>query len=180
MPKASSKCTSPAERLSPKRRCGMTSTGLSGQWRQNQCLYLSLAAASRGPNDALQQTAEEIREEIETAVRAARPNWQHQDFLGGEVGAFADFLISGLQPCSKLRGKAVAVYDARVGSCEVYRPPAEVGQRYPVLALWFSGNHYRWVKWKAPGPSLRRLLALHRLGPVGSPRVATLVTTTAG
>ena len=30
---------------------------------------------------------------IEAAVRSARPNWAHADFLGEEVGAFADFLI---------------------------------------------------------------------------------------
>ena len=152
----------------------------SGERTQNQCFYLSLAAAVRTPGEPLQDIANDIRVRIENAVRTARPSWQEADFLGQEVGVFADFLIWGLQHAPKLRGRAMAVYDGRTGTCEVFRPPQLASRRDPILAVWYSGAHYRWVQWGSTPPTLHTLLSLHRAGPAGSPRVPTLVTNTTG
>ena len=160
--------------------CGMTVEGPSGERTQNQCFYLSLAAAVRSPGEPLQDIANDIRVRIENAVRTARPSWQEADFLGQEVGVFADFLIWGLQHAPRLRGRAVAVYDGRTGTCEVFRPPQLASRRDPILAVWYSGAHYRWVQWGSAPPTLHTLLGLHRAGPAGSPRVPTLVTNTTG
>jgi hypothetical protein len=158
----------------------MTSSDNTGYWRQNQCLYLSLAAATTPPRESIHHNATCLRETIEAAVRASRPNWAHEDFLGEEVGAFADFLIWGLQAAAALRGRTVAIYDARTGSCEIIRPQTSLNARAPVIALWFSGAHYRWVRWAPPGPRLAQLLARHQSGPAGAPRVITVTINAAG
>ncbi len=142
---------------------------------QNQCLYLSLAAAATQGSADTPETAARTRITIEEAVRNARPDWTNRDFLGEEVGAFADFLVYGLQATPTLRGRAVAIYDGRVATCEIIRPlPLDL--RRPVIALWFSGAHYRWLRWQVPGPTLPDLLDLHAVPLAGRPRVHTLVT----
>jgi len=160
--------------------CGMTSTDGEGLLTQNQCLYLSLAAAVRPSHAAIHSVAGDLRERIENAVRTARPEWTDRDLLGQEVGAFADFLTWGLLATPLLRGRAVAVYDARTGGCEVYRPPTQDPRHTPVAALWFSGAHYRWVCWRAPGPTLAHLLSAHAQPPSGHPRVITVIISAAG
>ena len=158
--------------------CGMTMTG-PGHWRrQNQCLYLSLAAAAGALPGLSHKIANDLRRTIEGAVRRKKPHWADRDFLGQEVGAFADFLLWGMQDTPLLRDRAVAVYDARTGTCEVFRSPLAAASPAPVLALWFSGAHYRWVRRAPPEPSLPELLAAH--GPPGAarPRVLTVITNT--
>ena len=122
-----------------------------------------------------------LRRRIEGAVRAARPRWAELDFLGQEVGAFADFLIWGGPSSPSPQGRAVAIYHGAEGTCGVFRPPAPVLPRGPVLALWFADAHYVWVRWGGArgGPRLPELLARHRLGPANAPAVPTLVTHTA-
>ena len=140
------------ERAATLMECGMTMTG-PGHWRrQNQCLYLSLAAAAGALPGLSHKIANDLRRTIEGAVRRKKPHWADRDFLGQEVGAFADFLLWGMQDTPLLRDRAVAVYDARTGTCEVFRSPLAAASPAPVLALWFSGAHYRWVRWAAPEP----------------------------
>ena len=109
-------------------------------------------------------------------MRRKRPNWEDRDFLGQEVGAFADFLLWGMQDTPLLRNRAVAVYDAHTGTCEIFRPLRAAGSTSPVLALWFSGAHYRWVRWSTPEPSLPELLTSHHLPGATRPRVTTVIT----
>ena len=155
--------------------CGMASRDDAGTTYQNQCLYLSLAAAMTQGSADIPELAARTRITIEEAVRNARPDWTSRDFLGEAVGAFADFLVYGLQATPTLRGRAVAIYDGRVATCEIIRPlPLDLGS--PVLALWFSGAHYRWLRWRDPGPTLPDLLDLHAVSLAGQPRVHTLVT----
>jgi hypothetical protein len=156
--------------------CGATVVATEGVWRQNQCLYLSLAAAVAPSPTAIQSLADALRVDIEGAVLCARPNWAASDLLGNEVAAFADFLVWGLSSTPHLRNRAVAVYDARAGTCEIIRPSALAQLREPVVGLWFGGAHYRWVRWRAPGPSLEELLAQHTSDPSIAPQVHTLVT----
>ena len=153
----------------------MTNRDGAGTITQNQCLYLSLAAATATNDKDIPESAVQLRIAIEEAVRRARPNWTSRDFLGEEIGAFADFLVYGLQATPTLRNRAVAIYDARVGTCEIIRPPTFTPNR-PVIALWFSGAHYRWLKWREPGPTLSDLLVLHEDTQAGRPKVHTLVT----
>ena len=160
--------------------CGATSMYGLGFLYQNQCLYLCLAAATTPAGNAIQPGATSIRTSIETAVRAARPTWEAQDFLGQEIGTFADFLTWGMQATPALRGRAIAVYDGRTGTCEVFRPLAGLLPNAPVLALWFTGAHYRWLRWRPPGPSLPLLLVHHRRPPSGAPRVITVITNAEG
>ena len=89
--------------------CGATSRGDSGQQVQNQCFYLSLAAATSPRGADHHEAHRDIRHRIEAAVREARPDWQAADLLGQGSGAFADFLIWGIQASPQLRGRAVAV-----------------------------------------------------------------------
>jgi hypothetical protein len=160
--------------------CGMTQADGAGVLTQNQCLYLSLAAAV-GPSRAeLHDLAGSLRAQIEGAVRQARPRWAERDHLGQEVGAFADFLTWGLQAAPLLRDRAVAVYDARTASCEIFRPPLRDPRHTPVAALWFSGAHYRWVRWREPGPTLAQLLEAHAHPPLGTPRVITVTNIASG
>ena len=157
----------------------MTSRDGAGTTYQNQCLYLSLAAAAAQGDADIPLAAARTRITIEEAVRGARPDWTSRDFLGEEIGVFADFLVYGLQATPTLRGRAVAVYDARVATCEIIRPLPFLPER-PVLALWFSGAHYRWLRWREPGPTLPDLLGLHGALLAGRPRVHTLVTQAVG
>ena len=158
----------------------MTRSDGTGVLTQNQCLYLSLAAAVREHQTEIHDIAGSLRHHIETAVRRARPNWAERDLLGLEVGAFADFLTWGLQAAPQLRDKAVAVYDARTGGCEIFRPPGRNPHTTPVAALWFSGAHYRWVRWRPPGPSLAQLLTAHAQPATGQTRVITVTITAVG
>ena len=158
--------------------CGMTSEGPGGALQQNQCLYLSLAAASRAPGASLQPSAQFLRTSIEAAVRRGRPNWAEHDFLGQEVGAFADFLIWGIPQTPRLRGRAVAIYNEAEGTCEVVRTQGNTDVNAPVFAVWFSGSHYRWVRWATPEPGLAALLALHQGQDGGPDRVPTIITDT--
>ena len=119
-----------------------------------------------------------MRNTIERAVRRARPHWATEDFLGEEVGAFSDFLIWGIPDTPALQDRAVAVFDSRTGTCEIFSPSPPALPRPPVIALWFSGAHYRWIRWSPPGPSLPDLLtALHNESPQ-SHRVPTILTHT--
>ena len=113
----------------------MTNVGPGGDRQQNQCLYLSLAAATRAPGASLQPTAHALRSAIEAAVRRGRPGWENADLLGQEVGAFADFLIWGAPHARLLRGRAIAVYDAQNGTCEIIRTPGNTGMNTPVIAV---------------------------------------------
>ena len=158
--------------------CGATNADNAGLLRLNQCLYLSLAAATAQRGHDVHPRAASMRQHIEAAVRQARPSWAAQDFLGQEVGAFADFLTWGLQATPPLRGQAVAVYDGRTGTCEIFRPLRGPSAQPPrVIGLWFTGGHYRWLRWRPPGPNLPQLLAYHRRPPTGAPRVITVITT---
>ena len=158
----------------------MTRTDGAGVLTQNQCLYLSLAAAVRPQRAEIHDTAGTLRLQIEAAVRRARPQWEERDLLGQEVGAFADLLTWGLSAAPTLRERAVAVYDARTGGCEVFRPPGRNPDTTPVAALWFSGAHYRWVRWREPGPTLAQLLTAHAQPGPGQPRVLTVTIQSAG
>ena len=162
--------------------CNATGLGDDGAPAANQCIYLALAAAASGPGVPILETARSLRRHIEAAVRAARPGWAALDFLGQEVGAFADFLIWGLPASPLLRGRAVAVYNGPEGSCEIFRSLGPVARQRPVLALWFQDAHYEWLRWGGArgGPRLSELLARHRVGPANTPAVPTLVTLAAG
>ena len=160
--------------------CGQTSGGTQHEYRQNQCLYLSLAAAVGHPPASIRETAAALRAGIEDAVRTARPAWQEADFLGQEVGAFADFLIWGEPAVAALRGRAFAIYDCRAGTCEIFRANVHGAGNAEVVALWFTGAHYQWVRWSPPGPTLAELLTFHATEQNGAPLVPTLVTNTAG
>ena len=76
------------------------------------------------------------------------------------------------------RGSAVAIYEESTGACEIFRPQGGTNLNAPVLALWFSGSHYRWVRWGAPGPGLATRLALHQGRADGPDRVPTIITDT--
>ena len=118
--------------------CGATSYAPSGEWFQNQCFYLCLAAAT---SPAL----EHIHQQADTPA---------------------------------LQDRAVAVFDSRTGTCEIFTPNSPTAPRAPVLAIWFSGAHYRWVRWAPPGPTLPELLTtLLTESPQGH-RVPTIVTHT--
>jgi len=162
--------------------CGATSCGASGEQVQNQCFYLSLAAASSPQEADHHEAHRDIRRRIEAAVREARPDWEEADLLGQDSGAFADFLIWGIPACPQLRGRAVAVYNPAQGSCEIFRPPGFGAARRSVLAICHLPGHYVWVRWGRPAgaPRLTELLARHQDGPQDRPAVPTLVTQTAG
>ena len=160
--------------------CGQTSGDAGSAFAQNQCLYLSLAAAVARPPATIQENAGALRAGIEEAVRTARPDWAEADFLGQEVGASADFLIWGEPAVTALRGRAVAVYDSRVGTCEIFHSLTRATGDAQVIALWFTGAHYQWVSWADPAPLLADLLSLHAEEQNGAPLVPTLVTNTAG
>ena len=130
--------------------------------------------------------AAELRTQIESAVRAARPNWAAHDFIGQEIGAFADFLIWGLHAAPRLRARAVAVYNEREGACEIFRSPHHAGRRATVLALWFSSpgegrlGHYYWLRFRSHHVTLGELLSAHwRAGGRGN-RITTIVTDAVG
>ena len=53
----------------------------------------------------------------------------------------------------------------------LHRNPADT----PVIALWFSGAHYRWVRWRAPGPTLAQLLMAHAQPGPGQARILTVI-----
>lgn len=162
--------------------CGATTLGDSGDQIRNQCFYLALAAASGPPEGDHHVAQNDLRRRIEAAVRDARPNWQEGDFLGQEVGAFADFLIWGIQACPQLQGRAVAIYNPAEGSCEIFRPPGRAVAHRPVRAICYVPGHYLWVRWRRPGrgPILSELLARHQVGPAVAPAVPTIITHTAG
>ena len=162
--------------------CGATTRGASGEQVSNQCFYLSLAAATCPPGEDHHSAHLDIRHRIEAAVREARPGWQVADLLGHEVGAFADFLIWGLQACPRLQGHAVALYNSVEGTCEVFRPPGLAVARRSVRAICYTPGHYLWVRWGRTGgaPSLTALLARHQVGPRDTPSVPTIITHTAG
>ena len=87
----------------------------------------------------------------------------------------------GLQAAPPLRGRAVAVYDARVGTCEIFRSPTMCSLQAPVIALWFDDGHYQWLRWDNDPPRLPTLLELHQAGSGNVPRVPnTLVTNADG
>ena len=162
--------------------CGATTRGASGEQVSNQCFYLTLAAATCPPGEDHHEAHLDIRRRIEAAVREARPDWQEADFLGQEAGAFADFLIWGLQACPRLQGHAVAMYNSVQGTCEVFRTPGLAEARRSVRAICYVPGHYLWVRWGRTrgAPSLMALLARHRVGPRDAPSVPTIVTQTAG
>ena len=149
-------------------------------------LYLALAAAVAAPHEEHTLIAAELRQQIEAAVRAARPNWATEDFIGQEVGAFADFLIWGLPAAPRLRAHAIAVYHEHAGTCEIFRSPHRAGRQSPTIALWYSGpgggrlGHYYWLRYGTSNPSLGQLLTLHRSTGGRGNRVPTLITDTVG
>ena len=162
--------------------CGATIRTPHASPTLNQCFYLALAAAVVAPGEHHHLLARELRAQIEDAVRAARPDWTAQDFLGQEVGAFADFLIWGLQAAPRLRNRAVAVYQADTGTCEVFRSLHHADRSAPIVALWFTApsgshlGHYQWLALGDAGPTIRQLLVQHHRRDGTGPRVPTLVT----
>ena len=166
--------------------CGATATAPDGSTAANQCFYLALSAATCPAPGQHHAAATELRAQVEAAGRAARPNWAAEDFLGQEVGAFADFLIWGIQASPRLRTRAVAVYHEQDGTCEIFRSPHHADRQSPVLALWFTApaagrlGHYYWLRFRNFHPGLRELLALHRRGVGGGGRVPTITTDAVG
>ena len=152
----------------------------------NQCFYLALAASVTAPREHHAAVAAEIREHIEGAVRAARPQWAAEDVIGQEIGAFADFLIWGLQATPRLRGRAVAVYDEQHGTCEVFRSPHRASRRSHVVALWYAGpgqgrlGHYTCVRFHPADATLGQLLTIHGGAGGRAQRIPTLVTNAVG
>ena len=136
--------------------------------------------ATARPDESHHHLAGELRTNIESAVRAAQPDFASEDFLGQEVGAFADFLIWGLTAHPRLRRRTVAIYDSTEGSCQIYRSPHHIDRTLPVLALWYTPDHYQWLRFAPPGLRLIPLRALHRQGPANFPRVPDLVMDAAG
>ena len=114
--------------------CGATSVSAQGTTAGNQCFYLALAAGVTAPQEQHHHVAAELRAQIENAVRAASPDWAAQDFIGQEVGAFAEFLIWGLQAAPRLRARAVAVYHEQDGACEIFRPEHHAGRNSPLAS----------------------------------------------
>ena len=102
------------------------------------------------------------------------------------MGAFADFLIWGLQATPRLRGRAVAVYHGHDGTCEIFRSPHHAGRASQALALWYSGpaggglGHYYWLRLRNPSTTLGQVLAANRRGAGRGHRVPTLVTDALG
>ena len=101
--------------------CSATGLGDRDRPARNQCLYLALAAAASPPGSppsgpGVAVAARSLRRHIEAAVREARPDWQEADFLGQEVGAFADFLVWGGPAAPALRGRAIAIYNGAEGT----------------------------------------------------------------
>ena len=127
----------------------------------------------------------ELREQIEGAVRAARPQWAEADVIGQEIGAFADFLIWGLQATPRLRGRAVAVYNQQDGTCEIFRSPHHANRRSPIIALWYAGpgpgrlGHYNWLRLPSHA-TFGQVLTIHRRSGGRGHRVPTLVTDAVG
>ena len=166
--------------------CGATAVAPDGSKAANQCFYFALAAAVAAGQESHHRLAAELREQIESAVRAARPNWSAQDFLGAEVGAFADFLIWGLQAAPRLRARAVAVYHGEDGTCEISRSQHHTGRHSPLIALWFSGpgpghiGHNYWPRFRSPTIALGDILASHRRGRCQNNRITTFVTNAEG
>ena len=62
--------------------CGATTISAEGNVAYNQCFYLALAASVTAPRENHAAVAAEIREQIEGAVRAARPQWAAEDVIG--------------------------------------------------------------------------------------------------
>lgn len=62
--------------------CGATSVTAAGDVARNQCFYFALAARVAAPQEHHAAVAEEIRAHIEGVVRAARPQWAAEDFIG--------------------------------------------------------------------------------------------------
>ena len=119
-------------------------------------------------------------------MRAARPNWAAQEFLGAEVGAFADFLIWGLQAAPRLRARAVAVYHGQDGTCEIFRSQHHTGRHSPLIALWFSGagaghlGHYHWLRFSSPSVTSGEPLTAHRRGRGQGTPITTIVPNAVG
>ena len=119
-------------------------------------------------------------------MRAARPHWATEDVIGQEIGAFADFLIWGLQAAPRLRGRAVAVYHEHDRTCEIFRSPHHASRRSHIVALWYSGpglgqlGHYTWLRFHTPDVTLGQVLTTHRRSGGREHRVPTLVTDAVG
>ena len=166
--------------------CGATSVSAAGNVAYNQCFYLALAASVTAPHENHAAVAAEIREQIEGAVRAARPQWEAEDVIGQEIGAFADFLIWGLQAAPRLRGRAVAVYHEQDGTCEIFRSPHHTSRRSHVVAIWYTSRgaghlgHYTWLRYHPSDTTLGQILTVHRGTREQGRRVPTLVTDVIG
>ena len=62
--------------------CGATPVSPAGNVAHSQCFYLALAASVTAPSENHAAVTAEIREQIEGAVRAARPQWEAEDVIG--------------------------------------------------------------------------------------------------
>ena len=166
--------------------CGATSVSPAGHVAHNHCFYLAWTVRVTAPHENHATVAAEIREQIEGAVRAARPQWEAEDVIGQEIGAFADFLIWGLQAAPRLRGRAVAVYHEQDGTCEIFRSPHHTSSRSHVVAIWYTSGgaghlgHYTWLRYHTSGTTLGQVLTVHRGTRGQGRRVPTLVTNTVG
>ena len=166
--------------------CGATSVSAAGNVAYNQCFCLALAASVTAPHENHAAVAAELREQIEGAVRTARPQWKAADVIGQEIGALADFLIWGLQATPRLRGRAVAVYHEQDGTCEIFRSPHHTSRRSHIVAIWYTSpgpgrlGHYTWLRYHPSETTLGQVLTAHRGTSGQRRRVPTLVTNAVG
>ena len=166
--------------------CGATTASAAGDEAHNQCFYLALAASVAAPQEHHAAVAAEMRAQIEGAVRAARPQWAEEDVIGQEIGAFADFLIWGLQATPRLRGRAVAVYHEQHGTCEIFRSPHHASRRSHIIAIWYTSQgagqlgHYTWLRFHLANVTSGQVLAIHRGAGGRGRRIQTLVTDAVG
>ena len=81
--------------------CGATSISAQGTAENNQCIYLALAAGVAAPNENHHHVAIELRQQIEGAVRAARPYWAAHDFIAQEVRSIGSSPIEQQPPTAR-------------------------------------------------------------------------------
>ena len=113
----------------------------------NQCIYLSLAAATEPVEGAIATTACAFKRRIEAAVLLSRgANYP----LEADEGAFADFLEDGMSSVGALHSRTVAVADAATGGVTLYSAPEVLNTSAPVILLWHTPGPYQLIRWCPP------------------------------